>query len=233
MMGRWVEKHLISLVFGFIGAIFALIGGGFWGGHFHTQQEARKAEQIPLYTPAQLDGVLSGTLVAVEGRISEQNSSHFEGLIAYTAHQYQGIECDDEDDENDDGDYECDEVWSLTEWVTPVLWLDSPGGRVRIGNINYKLLHAPEVWRTTSTLVEHETLEYRGFRMGSPAFVVGQVRTNDGISLEADFLFGGSRQDYLLSQAEEAVVLLWMGVVFAGFGLLFLGVAVVMAVFRS
>ncbi|MBN1993540.1 MAG: hypothetical protein JW953_12640 [Anaerolineae bacterium] len=232
-MGRWFEEHLISLVFGFIGAVFAVIGGGFLWGYFHTQQETQQAAQIPLYTLAQLGDISSGTPVAIEGRISEQNTPRFEGLVAYIARQYQGIECDDEDDEDDDGDYECDEVWSLVERVTPALWLDLPEGRVRVGNTDYDLLNAPEVWQTTLNPIEYETLEYQGFRMGNPVFVIGQVKTNDGVSLNADFLSGGNRQDYFNSQAEAATVLLVMGFVFAGFGLVFLLVAIVTAGFAS
>ena len=232
-MGRWFEKHLISLIFGFIGAIFALIGGGFLWGHSHTQQEIKTSEQIPLYTVAQLADVPSSTRVAIEGRISEQNLSHFEGLVAYTARQYQGIECDDEDDENDDGDHECDEVWQEVERITPGLWLVLPDGRIRLENTDYELLGAPEVWQTTPQLIEYETLEYRGFRMGNPVFVIGEARTNDGVSLNADFLYGGSRQDYLLSQSNEATLFLWMGGIFAGIGILFLTVAIVAAVLMS
>jgi hypothetical protein len=231
-MSRWFEKHLISLVFGFIGVIFSLIGGGFLWGCFHTQQEIKTSEQIPLYTAAQLTDVSSNTRVAIEGRISEQNLSHFKGLVAYTARQYQGIECDDEDDENDDGDRECDEVWQEVERITPVLWLDLPDGRIRLENTDYELLDAPEVWQTTPRLIEYETLEYQGFRMGNPVFAIGKARTNDGVSLNADFLYGGDRQDYLASQTEEAKILLLMGIIFGGFGILFLSAAIVTAVLR-
>jgi hypothetical protein len=221
-MSRWFEKHLVSLVFGFIGAVFVLLGGGFLWGYFYTQRETKTAEQIPLYTVAQLGRVPSDTLVAVEGRISERNTSQAEGLVVYTQHQYQGIHCDADDD--------CEEVWSEIERVTPALWLDLSDGRLRVGNTDYELLNPPEVWQTMPNLIEYSTLEYQGFRMGSPVYIIGELNTNDGISLNANFLYGGNRQDYLLGQSEQAVLFLWMGGIFAGLGLIFLTVTVVTAV---
>jgi hypothetical protein len=143
-------------------------------------------------------------------------------MVAYTEHQYHGVRCDD-----DDGD--CEEVWAETERVTPALWLDLPDGRVRVGNTDYELFNPPEVWQTTPALIEYNTLEYRGFRMGNPVYVIGGVNTTDGISLNAQFVYGGSRQDYLLAQSQEVMVFLWMGGIFGGLGLIFLVVAIVTA----
>jgi hypothetical protein len=222
-MGHWFERHLISLVFGFIGLAFTLLGGGFLWGYIQAQQKIEIVEQLPLYTTAQLTGLPADTLVAVEGRISEQNPLLFEGMVAYTQHQYQGVHCDDED-----GD--CEEVWAETERATPALWLDLPDGRVRVGNTDYELFNPPEVWQTTPALIEYNTLEYRGFRMGNPVYVIGEVNPTDGVSLNAQFVYGGSRQDYLLAQSQEVMIFLWMGGIFAGLGLIFLAVAIVIAV---
>ena len=218
-MGHWFEKYLVSMVSGFIGIIFTLVGAGFLWGHSNTQNEIRLVEQIPLVTATRLMDMSSDTSVAIEGRVSERNTSH-NGLVVYTIFQYRGYECDDEDS-ND-----CEEVWLQTERVTPALWLDLPDGRVRIGNNDYWAFHEPKKWQTTENLIEMETLEYRGFPIGSPVFVLGKVSKTDGVVLNADILFGGSRQDYLDSQTEEANVLLLMGVVFGGFGLLFITIAI-------
>jgi hypothetical protein len=99
-----------------------------------------------------------------------------------------------------------------------------------VGNTDYKLLNPPEVWQTTPNLIEYSTVEYQGFRRGNPVYVIGELNTNDGMSLNANFLYGGHRQDYLLDQSEQAVIFLWMGGIFAGLGLIFLAVAVVTAV---
>jgi hypothetical protein len=226
-MRHWFEKHVVSLIFGFIGAIFALVGIGFLWGYLYTQQNIKSAQEIPLYSATRLADANADTIIAVEGRIGEQNPSYVEGLVAYTASQYQGIECDDE---SDDGDRECHEVWQETERKTPTLWLDLPDGRVRIDNTDYELINQPQSWQTTGNLIAYKTLEYQGFRRGNPVFVLGKVNKTDGIVLNADFISGGNRQDYLNSQVEEANVLLVLGVVFGGFGLLFILVAIGMAI---
>ena len=56
-MGRWFEGHLISLVFGFIGIVFVVIGGGFLWGYNSTQQKTKIVEQTLLSTAAQLTGL--------------------------------------------------------------------------------------------------------------------------------------------------------------------------------
>ena len=146
-MGRWFEKHMISLIFGFIGIIFALIGAGFLWGYFYAQQDIKKTQEIPVYSVARLADADADTTIAVEGRIGEQNASYAEGLVAYTASQYQGIECDNDDDRK------CHEVWTEIERITPTLWLDLPDGEVRIGNID-ELLNEPQVWQTTDNPIE-------------------------------------------------------------------------------
>jgi len=218
-MGRWFEKHLVSVVSCFIGIIFTLVGAGFLWGHSNTQNEIRLVEQIPLVTATRLTDMSSDTSVAIEGRVSERNTSH-NGLVIYTIFQYRGYECDDEDS-ND-----CEEVWLQTERVTPALWLDLTDGRVRIGNNDYWAFHEPKKWQTTENLIEMETLEYRGFPIGSPVFVLGKVSKTDGVVLNADILSGGNRQDYLDSRVEEANTLLLMSIVFGGFGLLFIAIAI-------
>ena len=226
MMGRWFEKHSISLVFGFIGTVFFLVGAGFGWGYFAAQQNIQTAKETSLVTAAQLVDLPVDTPAAVEGRLSEQNPSYVEGLVAYTASRYQGIECDDENDDDDDGDRECHEVWQETERITPALWLDLPDGRVSMGHTNYELLNEPQVWQTTGSPVENKTLEYRGFRRGNAVFALGKVSKNDGVVLNVDFLSGGNRQDYLDSRVEEANTLLLISIVFGGFGLLFITIAI-------
>ncbi len=225
-MNKWFEHHLISLIFGFVGIVFALVGAGFGWGYGATQQDIRAAEQISLVTAAELAKVSEGSPVALEGRVGEQNTSYVEGLVAYTASQYQGTQCDDEQDDDDDGDRECREVWAEIDHTTPPLWLDLPDGRVKVSNTDYQLLNEPQVWQTTDQPVADKTLEYRGFRRGNPVFVQGSINKGDGVTLNVDFLSGGNREDYLAGRGEEAKVLLFMGVIFGGLGLLFIVIAI-------
>jgi hypothetical protein len=93
-------------------------------------RQANRLETLPMLTEADLAGIPSGSPVAVEGRISERNTGHFEGLAAYVVREYRGVECD----EDDDGYTDCSDVWVEVEQVTPALWLDIPGGRLRVRN---------------------------------------------------------------------------------------------------
>ena len=221
-MNRWFEKYSVSLILCFIGTIFALAGASFLRGSFNNQQKANLAKQTALVTAAQLADIPANTVVAIEGRISERNTSH-NGLVVYTILQYRGYECDDEDSSD------CEEVWLQTERVTPALWLDAPDGRVKIGNNDYWAFNEPEIWQTTDELIKMETLEYRGFRRGSPVFTIGKVNTNDGVTLNIDFLFGGSREDYLAQQTSEVIFFLLMGAVFGGIGIALIIGAIVAA----
>lgn len=223
-MRHLFEKFFTTLVLGVIGLIFILFGAGFMRGYLNTQQETKLAEQIPLVMASQLMDLSSDTPVALEGRISERNTSH-NGVVVYTIFQYRGYECDEEDS-ND-----CEEVWLQTERVTPAIWLDLPDGRVRVGNNDYWAYHEPRIWRSTGDdLVAFDTLEYRGFPMGSPVYAIGKVNTKDGVTVNIDFLYGGNREDYLLSQAADATLFLWMGVIFGGIGLALIIGTIVVAV---
>jgi len=86
------------------------------------------------------------------------------------------------------------------------------------------------MWQTTDDLIELETLEYRGFRMGSPVFTIGKVNRNDGVTVNIDFLYGGSRKDYLAHQTSEVIFFLLMGAVFGGIGIALIIGAIVAAV---
>jgi hypothetical protein len=224
-MNKWFQKNLINLIFGFIGLAFALIGAGFvWGG-IHTHRENRSVEELPLYAPAEFAAAPAGTQVSLEGRLSERNTGYIDGLVAYTARQFQGIECE----EDSEGEETCHEVWRLIEQETPALWLDVAGEQVRIGNSDYQLRNEPEIWQTTATPIVQKTVEYRGFRRGNPVFTIGTLTKNDGVVISADFIYGGNREAYLDNQTNEANTLLVLGAVFGGFGLVFLMVAIVLA----
>lgn len=222
-MGRWFEEYLVSVVLGFIGIIFALIGVGFLWGYFNTQSVITLAQQTPLVAANQLVKIPADTTVAIEGRVSERNTSH-KGLVVYTIFQYRGYECDD-DDSND-----CEEVWLQIERETPTIWLDLPDGRVRVGNNDYWAYHEPKMWQTTADLIAMETLEYRGFPMGSPVFAIGRVNTKDGVAVNIDFLYGGNREEYLANQTTDATVFLLMGAIFGIIGLIFVAGAIVVGV---
>jgi len=214
-MKRWLLQHMGPLIFGGVGLVFMAVGSGLlWG----SGAAARQADEVagwPLVTAAQWPQLAAGQTVAIEGRISERNPVAAEGLVAFVARQYLGVKC------SNDNSNDCRPAWAEVQRVTPALWLDAPGGRVQLANTDYTLANPPEVRQTTPQLVAGQTVEYRGFRPGSPVFTGGVINQADGVTLRATFLAGGDRAAYLATQHGAADTLLTIGIVLAAFGLAF------------
>ena len=216
------EKFLFCGIFGLMGVLFAGIGAAFFWGGITASAEADRVAALTPVPFEQLADLPPNTEIIIEGRISERNTGLIDGLVTFTEHEYQGVDCDD--------DGSCDQVWTETQRATPALWLDMPGGRLRLSNTDYQLYNPPISWQTTPELIEGRTLEYAGFRMGNPAFAAGNLSTDDGITLNAEFLFGGSRAEYIDYQEEDAFGLFMFGAIFGGVGLLLLAVGIILAV---
>jgi hypothetical protein len=180
-----------------------------------------------------LDESLVGQEAVLEGRLSERNPLQFQSFIAYTRRKYGGEDCRTvfDDDDLDDDDYECRAIWVEDERVTPPLWLDVAGGRVRIANDDYDIQNSPVSWQSSDQLVENETKSYEGFKIGSPIFARGKVirdsalsldsalsKDGAGLALEAEFVYGGDRGSYLANQQGAAYVFYWLGLVFSLIG---------------
>ena len=218
-----LEEHLISVILAFIGTIFAVAAVALLWDGISTQQQIEIAQQIPLYAATELNDLAVETLVAVEGKISERNGSNSQGLVVYTKRQYDGTRCDDEHDE-------CEEIWTLIESSIPALWLDMPDGRIRIGNTDYKLYNPPEISQSTEYLIEGETVEYQGYRIGDDIYTIGQINQDDGLSLNIEFIFGGTYEDYLVSQFQTEATLMLLGAIFGGIAILLLGIAIIASI---
>lgn len=217
------EKTILYGIFGFMGAIFTLIGAVFIGISYNASAEAARVGAMTPLSVQQLANTPAGSEVIIEGRISERNTGLRDGLVALIERQYRGIECDDNDNRDS-----CHQVWTETQRATPALWLDITGGRLQISNSDYQLNNPPESWTTTPVLIEDETLEISGFRMGNPVFAAGQISAGDGVTLHADFIYGGTQADYVASQQSNVFGFFLFGAIFGGIGLVFVGVAIVL-----
>lgn len=204
-----------KIVIGVVGLAFFGVSVLMAMSAYGTGVEARQVEALPVITSATADALTTHAEVALEGRISERNTSLLNGVVAYVRYEYRGLDCDD--------DGNCDEKWAEDERNTPALWLDLPAGRLRLNNSDYRLENAPETWRTQARLIENQTREYTGFRMGSPVFAFGAVNRQDGVTLQADTLFGGTRAEYLASQRDSATVAWILAALFGFIGLGLLG----------
>ena len=212
---------------GLLNWILCLVGGGFliigvpfvWIGST-LNQETDKVAALPVLTVALLDENLIGQEAVLEGRLSERNPLQIQSFIAYTRREYQGQDCRTvfDDDDLDDDDYECRAIWVEDERVTPPLWLDVAGGRMRVTNSDYAIQNGPVSWQSSEQLIENETKSYEGFKIGSPIFARGKVIRDDGLALEAEFVYGGDRASYLASQQSGASVFYWVGLIFSLIG---------------
>jgi len=225
-MPRWIQNHLFSLIFGLIGAIFLLVGLAILWFGLVSNRQINAVESLPLFNSTQLGQVRPGTKAVIEGKISEHNSLHAEGYVAYVRSRYLGERCTDSDDDDED---DCDEVWIEDESLKPELWLDLPDGRIRLANTDYVIQNAPDIRQTTETLVEEQTLRYEGFRIGNSVFVNGTAAQPgaETATFNAALIYGGDRASYLAAQREAAGILYFLGLIFSLFGVVFVTIAII------
>jgi hypothetical protein len=226
-MPRWIQKHLFSLIFGFIGAIFLLVCLVILGFGFLSNRQIDAVESLPLLNSTQLGRAESGVKAVIEGKVSERNPLHAKGYVAYVRSRYLGERCTT-DSRNDDEEV-CDELWIEDESVKPELWLDLSDGRIRLANTDYEMQSVPVTRQTTETLIAEQTLRYEGFRIDNSVFVTGAVAEPgpEAPAFNATLIYGGDRAVYLAAQREGAGVLFFLGLVFSLFGVVFVTVAMV------
>ena len=200
-----IEKLILPA----LGFIFAGIGAALLG-YFvpWLNQAATRIEGLAPLTAVLLANSPPGQTGLVEGRISERNPTQFRLFVAYVRYEYQG--------EDEDGDSQ----WVEDERVTPPLLLDLPGGRVQLENSDYDLQGNLIEWLSEPNLtwdrVKREgTKSYRGFERGNSVLAVGAIveRAKER-EFRAEWLYSGTRTEYLEAQHSSAEVTNWIGWVF-------------------
>ena len=227
------QPHLIiGLVMTAIGLIFFSVGLIFWFSSPGLYQELEQIEALPLLSAVQLADTRPGVEATIEGRAAERNELFDQGFVAYISRAYAGERCDTDDD----GRRDCEPIWHERERITPALWLDSGGGRVRLANSNYAVENPPASWQSTEGLRSNETYRLEGFKINDPVFAIGRVVATDlGPALHASLIFGGTRQTYLHNKQSEADSIYRGSLVFTGVGGLLLligGAFLLFKVFR-
>lgn len=232
-MRQWFGKHLLSLIFIFVGAFFLLIGLIFVGVGMSSRREVDRLETLPLLDLAGLNDTAAGTEALLEGRVSERNPFQFRPFVAYIRQEYQGQKCEDNLND-DDNSLDCEAVWVEDERVTPPLWLDLPGGRARLTNTSYNIQNPGFTQQSTPYLIERETKFYRGFRIGDPVVVAGTVADDpEGPAFRATVVSGGDRPTYLANQRGEARLFTGIGGTFSGLGSLLIIVPIILRLVRK
>jgi hypothetical protein len=206
---------MVGAIFAAVGTIFLAVGLYFVWVSFDVSRQIDQIESLPVLSLSQLNDTPLGTEAVIEGSVAERNPLHVNGFVAYVSFEYQGERCTTDDD----GYQDCEDIWLQQESLTPNLWLDLPGGRARLSNTDYYVENAPVTWQTTETLVEYETLEYEGFKINNPVFIVGTVAKNGDIpAFNAEFIYGGDRDTYLSDERDDANGLFWFSIAFSTFG---------------
>ena len=195
-----------GLVFLAIGLIMATVAARQAGA------EAARAEQLRPLTVAMLDDSQPGREALVEGRISDRNPALFQQFVAYIREEYRGRDDDDR------------EKWEEDERRTPPLLIDLADGIVPLANDNYALDSPPHTWQESqSSLVWNGftgegTKRYRGLRAGDAALAIGTlVAGPEGLELQAERVYGGTRDSYIADRRQTA---LWMPRIGAIFGVI-------------
>ena len=202
---------LIERLAGFQGFIllFFVGGAGLLGyGLWLKQSTAKQIADLQPISGYDLDRSEAGRQVLVIGHTSPQNPALFREFIAYIATTYRG--------RDEDGK----EIWKEVERQAPPLWVVMADGPILIQSYQQKNGH--QVWQTTPKPQrggrnQATTLRYSGLLPNTPIVAIGTVvRKGAERMVEAEFLFGGSLEDYLAFVQRDVrdanlVGLIWLG----------------------
>lgn len=203
-----------------LGLPFLAVGIGL--GVFATrsvQAELARAEALQPSSAAGLRQRGLGTEVLVEGIVDRANPVQFREFVAYTREEYRGT---DEDD---------DAIWAIDEEVWPAIVIAS-GGSIRIAE-GYELQGEHARWQETDNLswnafTDEGTKRYTGLVANQPVMAIGTIAAGGAEpTLNAEFVYAGSREDYLADRRSTAAFLPWFGAIFGLVGLGLIGAAVI------
>ncbi|NNJ10327.1 hypothetical protein EKD04_008300 [Chloroflexales bacterium ZM16-3] len=218
---RFSGRLLQFLMIGLMGVVF--LGVGVFLGVFASRDASAEADRIEGMAPLSLvafEDSPSGRAALIEGSLSPRNPARFRDFVAYTREEYHGNDSDGDAD------------WREDERVTPPLLVDLDGGTAQIGNDSYRISTPHASWQEGNVLfwnglTGEGTKRYAGLVVGPPMLAVGVIQAGpEGNELQADLVFGGTREAYIASQRGSARILPFMGMIFGGVGALLLGIGV-------
>lgn len=203
-----------GLVFVGVGAGLATLGAG------DARAAAERAERLAPLSAAALEDGQPGREALVEGRVSARNPALFQDLVAYVREEYRGS-----DDNRRD-------MWAEDERRTPALLIDLPDGAASLADGQYALDNPPQSWQEPGGkrwdgFAGEGTKRYRGLRAGDQVVAVGTlVEGREGLELRAEWVYGGTRAQYIEGQRGSAAFLPWFGGLFALIGAVVAGIGV-------
>jgi hypothetical protein len=184
-----------------------------------SRHDAAHLERLPVMTGRLLANSPPGREVIVEGRISNNMQPEYENFVTYVEKHRQ---------RNSDGNLS----WVTEREFTPPLLVDTSEGRVRI-----------EKDRTTSyytfvepaytTFSESDERRYSGFRRDDLIMALGEVEKGiDGMVLDAEFVYGGTRNQYIERQRINATAFFWISSILLVMAVLVVVILLVRQFFR-
>jgi hypothetical protein len=203
---------LFLLGFGLLFVVIGLLVGVV--GSRSATEAADRAEALAPLGAAALEDRPAGEVVLVEGTISPRNPPRFREFVAYRAEEYRGVD--------DDGDPD----WEPFATVTPPLILDA-GGVVLLANEDYSLEGDHARYEdpgppTRGDFFRESTKRYQGLVAGGTVTVIGMVAPGqEGNELRAEFVYAGTRAEYIAGQRDAARNLPIIGLIFGGIGSVF------------
>lgn len=209
------SRHMGAFFLMFGGLIFVI--GGISVGIFTTrtaQQAAERAARLPAATVQDIERSAIGAEVLVEGVIDARNPTRVRSFVAYVREEYRGIDTTDNR-----------EVWKEDERWTPPLIIQVADGVVWMANDTYRIEEPPVQWQESDRLEWNGfsgegTKRYRGFEVGNVVTVLGRVIDElEGRAIETEFVFGGTRDQYLAYQRTTAALTPIAGLISGGIGI--------------
>lgn len=198
-MSTMVRSFLV--LFGLAFVALGVFLGVFVAGE--SRASADRAERLVPAGAAALASAAPGSELLVEGTVSPRNTARFRDFVAYVREEFRGAD--------DNGD----EKWLEDERVTPPLLIEA-GGPVQLANDDYSLDGPHEYWKEEglnwSSSTEEGTKRYRGFVAGRPAMAIGTAAPGaEGNELRAEFVYGGTRAQYIAERRSSASIFPWVG----------------------
>lgn len=209
-MPLWVKWMLLGMGVAFlaVGTYVGVVGAR------KARAEVARLEGLPSLSAAALEDQPGGTEALVEGVVSPDNRAVFRDFVAYVREEL---------DVTTDSDGDREETWRSDGGETTGLLLEA-GGVVRV-NKGYGIARGHHVWYDEATLgFNRQTRDgserYHGLVAGGRVTAVGTVVDGpEGKELDAQTLFGGTRDAYVTSWREGAASLPIFGGLFGVVGL--------------
>jgi hypothetical protein len=204
---RIIIATIVALL-GCIGLVCGLYSGVLFPMIFNLETERVRSLEPSSFVVIE-DGV-PGREVLIEGELSARNPISPEGFIAYTRSERVVA---------DNGN----RTWREVASVYPPLLVDLRGGIVQVRD-GYRLSGVLES-------VQRGGARFAGLRPGDVVLVVGtMVEGRQGIEVQPDLVFAGSREEYFAENATTVLIFRSLGWIVGGCGAAMAAVGLALAV---